>query len=148
MKVKDRHFETIWIHPDNSAIVQIIDQRFLPFRFIIEDIHSAEEMYVAIKDMHLRGAPLIGAAGALGVYLALTGCNEEVISKSYIAEKATYLKSSRPTAINLNWAVDRVLDALGEGGFRKELIEIARRVCLGIIDEERNNCLKIGEYGL
>ncbi|HLO59406.1 MAG TPA: S-methyl-5-thioribose-1-phosphate isomerase [Bacteroidales bacterium] len=148
MKVKGRHFETIWIHPDNSAIVQIIDQRFLPFRFIIEDIHSAEEMYVAIKDMHLRGAPLIGAAGALGVYLALTACNDKVIGKSYITKKAEYLKSSRPTAINLNWAVDRVVNALGEGGSRQELIEISRRICIGIIDEERHNCLKIGEYGL
>jgi methylthioribose-1-phosphate isomerase len=148
MKVKDRHFETIWIHPDNSSIVQIIDQRFLPFRFIIEDIHSAGEMYVAIKDMHLRGAPLIGAAGALGVYLALTASNEEVISKSYIAEQARYLKSSRPTAINLNWAVDRIVNALGEGGTRKDLIKISSKICNDIIDEERHNCLKIGEYGL
>lgn len=148
MKVKGRHFDTIWIHPDNSSIVQIIDQRFLPFRFIIEDIHSAEEMYVAIKDMHLRGAPLIGAAGALGVYLALTDCKDAVINKSYISEKAHYLKSSRPTAINLNWAVDRVVNALGEGGARKDLIEISLKICYDIIDEERHNCLKIGEYGL
>jgi len=71
MKVKGNHFETIWIHPDNPAVVRIIDQRFLPFDFRIEDLQTVEDMYMAIHDMHLRGAPLIGAAGALGMYLAL-----------------------------------------------------------------------------
>ena len=147
MKVKGSHFETIWIKRDDPTVVQIIDQRFLPFSFVIEDLRSVEDMYTAIKDMHLRGAPLIGAAGALGIYLALTGCPGKVIHHQYIEEKAAYLKSSRPTAVNLSWAVDRILHALGEGS-KDQLVEEARKVCYQIIDEERDNCLKIGQHGV
>jgi methylthioribose-1-phosphate isomerase len=153
MKVKGCHFETIWINPDNPAIVQIIDQRSLPFNFRIEDICSSEEMYVAIRDMHLRGAPLIGAAGALGMYLALLEFKGNKVPLEYVASKATYLKSSRPTAVNLSWAVEREereIKETGSGGERskQEVVEVARRVALEIIDEERTNCLKIGQHGV
>jgi methylthioribose-1-phosphate isomerase len=148
MKVKDCHFETIWIHREHPEIVQIIDQRALPFAFRIEDLKTVDEMYSAIKDMHLRGAPLIGAAGALGMYLAVLNSNEEIISKDYLDGKAAILSSSRPTAVNLRWAVDRVLDEIGLGGNKSELTVIARKACLQIIDEERENCLKIGQQGM
>ena len=82
MKVKGSHFETIWIDPADPFRVKIIDQRMLPFRFSIEDLRTAEEMYVAIRDMHLRGAPLIGAAGALGMFLAMVNSADTTIRKS------------------------------------------------------------------
>jgi methylthioribose-1-phosphate isomerase len=153
MKVKDNHFETIWINNNKSGLVQIIDQRYLPFTFRIEDIETAEDMFIAIRDMHLRGAPLIGAAGALGMYLAVLDHPGKNISDRYITEKANYLKSSRPTAVNLSWAVDRVAEALK--GLRpkakkskEEAVELAKHIALKIIDEERENCLKIGQHGV
>ena len=147
MKVKGSHFETIWIHPEDPSAVQIIDQRYLPFNFRIENIRTAEEMFTAIKDMHLRGAPLIGAAGALGMYLSMINCPGSVISRNYIAERALYLKSARPTAVNLSWAVDRVANDLGDGGARNVVIEMAKSICLRIVDEERANCYRIGQHG-
>jgi methylthioribose-1-phosphate isomerase len=148
MKVKDNHFETIWIHANNPAIVQIIDQRYLPFEFRIEDLRTVEDMYSAIRDMHLRGAPLIGAAGALGIYLALKNNSDTGITDEFIADRAAYLKSSRPTAVNLSWAVDLISKAVRQGRNKAEMIEIAREVALQIIDEERTNCLKIGQHGV
>ncbi|MFL6594901.1 MAG: S-methyl-5-thioribose-1-phosphate isomerase, partial [Chthoniobacterales bacterium] len=70
MNVGGRHFTTIWLKPGEERIVQIIDQRFLPHRFIIEDVRTTEEMATAIREMHVRGAGLIGAAAAFGIYLA------------------------------------------------------------------------------
>ncbi len=148
MKVNGRSFETIWIHPENPGIVQIIDQRQLPFEFCIENLRTCQEVYTAIRDMHLRGAPLIGAAGALGMYLAVMYYERDVIDKSFLAETAEYLKSSRPTAVNLSWAVDRVLEVSGAGGDKKSLSDQIRNICMEIIDEERQNCMMIGKYGL
>jgi methylthioribose-1-phosphate isomerase len=153
MKVKGNHFETIWIRSDNPAIVQIIDQRYLPFAFRIEDLCTAEDMFMAIRDMHLRGAPLIGAAGALGMYLAMIACEGESISQDYITEKAGYLTSARPTAVNLVWAVDRttkaIMGLIREGSVSKdEAVDTARGTALGIINEERGNCRKIGLHGV
>ncbi len=97
MKVNNQSYETIWLKPGDPRVIQIIDQRFLPFRFVIEDISSTEEMFHAIRDMHLRGAPLIGAAGAFGMYLAAINLTE-IKSSEYYINAANYLKSSRPTS--------------------------------------------------
>lgn len=148
MKVKGDHFETIWIHPHNRSVVQIIDQRYLPFEFRIEDLRMLEDMYTAIRDMHLRGAPLIGAAGALGMYLAVVNINDKRVEARRIADAATYLKSSRPTAVNLAWAVDRQVNALQGLTTREEMVETALNTAIGIVDEERMNCLKIGQHGV
>jgi methylthioribose-1-phosphate isomerase len=114
----------------------------------IEDIKTTEDMFIAIRDMHLRGAPLIGAAGALGMYLAVLDHPGKSISEGYIAEKANYIKSSRPTAVNLSWAVDRVSGAFKGLRPKEEAVELVKRIALQIIDEERENCLKIGQYGV
>ncbi|MBN1145469.1 MAG: S-methyl-5-thioribose-1-phosphate isomerase [Bacteroidales bacterium] len=148
MKVKGNHFETIWIHPHNQAVVQIIDQRYLPFEFRIEDLNTLEDMYTAIRDMHLRGAPLIGAAGALGMYLAVVNANGERIEERQITDAAAYLKSSRPTAVNLAWAVDRQVNALQGLTTKEEMMETALSTAIAVIDEERMNCLKIGQHGV
>jgi methylthioribose-1-phosphate isomerase len=148
MKVKGNHFETIWIQRNNPAIVQIIDQRYLPFEFRIEDISTFEDMYEAIHDMHLRGAPLIGAAGALGMYLALINITDRDDLSNYITVKAEYLKSSRPTAVNLAWAIDRVCEGIGKVSGLESKVRKALEISLKIIDEERTNCLHIGEHGV
>ena len=141
MRVDEDIYHTIWLKPDDSKVVQIIDQRFLPFRFVIEDISSVEEMYTAIRDMHLRGAPLIGAAGALGMYLA-------AVNKTDVHKAADYIISSRPTAINLEFCVTRVLKKTEAAFTYEEKVKAALDESLVIISEELENCRKIGEYGV
>lgn len=146
MKVKDRYFETIWIHPTDPARVQIIDQRFLPFRFVVEDLCSADDVFQAIRDMHLRGAPLIGVAGAMGIYLALAARKEEA-SMAELGAMAEYLKSARPTAVNLAWAVDRVVKAAECVSGISEQVRSSREAAQEILDGERENCRQIGIHG-
>lgn len=141
MRVGDKIFHTIWLHPERPTVVQIIDQRFLPFRFVIEDIATVEEMFVAIKDMHLRGAPLIGAAGALGMYLA-------AVNKNDVVKAAEHLISSRPTAINLEFCVNRVLHKIMSVHSGDEKVKAALNESLLIIGEELENCRRIGEFGV
>ena len=71
MKVGGQHFRTIWLHPANDRVVQLIDQRFLPHQFVIEDISTVAQMATAIREMHVRGAGLIGASAGYGMYLAV-----------------------------------------------------------------------------
>src|SRR5512145_268191 len=70
MKIQGRHYRTVWLKPDDPSVVQIIDQRHLPFVLVIEDLHTLEEIAVAVKEMHARGAGLIGAMAGYGMYLA------------------------------------------------------------------------------
>ncbi len=147
MKVNNQHFETIWIKKDDGSTVQIIDQRFLPFEFVIEDIRTVNEMFRAIQEMHLRGAPLIGAAGALGMYLATLNDHED-FSGSYFSAMASKLKLARPTAVNLEYAINRVMKVIQESVNSDEIRKSALNESLKIIDEEREYCRLIGTYGL
>jgi methylthioribose-1-phosphate isomerase len=70
MNINGKAFRTIWLKPGDEKVIQIIDQRHLPHQFIIEDLETVDQMATAIKDMHLRGAGLIGAAAGFGMYLA------------------------------------------------------------------------------
>jgi methylthioribose-1-phosphate isomerase len=148
MKVGNRYFRTIWLKEDNNVIVQAIDQRFLPHRFVIEDLHTVQEIVVAIKDMHLRGAGLIGAAAGYGMYLAAIEAPVGESFDKFILEAALLLKSSRPTAVNLEWAVNRSLDAILKAGSREEKIETSKSMAGQIADEDAENCRMIGKHGL
>ncbi|MBN1158413.1 MAG: S-methyl-5-thioribose-1-phosphate isomerase, partial [Bacteroidales bacterium] len=148
MKVRGKQFETIWLKPGDPEIVQVIDQRFLPFEFRIEDIGTAEEMVTAIRDMHVRGAPLIGVAGAFGLYLAVLKIQGHDEMDSRIRKAAIMLKTARPTAVNLSWAVDRVLLEIERAVSIGEKKAKALETALQILGEERASCRKIGEHGL
>src|SRR4051812_4553955 len=123
MKVGGQHFRTIWLHPTNERVVQLIDQRFLPHRFVIEEVSTVDQMATAIRDMHVRGAGLIGASAAYGMYLAAieaglsqTGSISVEEFNTYLANAAGRLKATRPTAVNLAWAIERVLACLASEG--------------------------------
>jgi methylthioribose-1-phosphate isomerase len=148
MKVNGIHYETIWLKPGDNSVVQVIDQRFLPFKFIVADLTSVEDVFFAIRNMQVRGAPLIGATAAMGLYLALLNYDENSDPDEFIREKARYLKSSRPTAINLAYAVNKVLQSVNTAEGLMQKITAARESALEIINEERQNCLNIGKYGL
>ena len=70
MKIAGKNYHTIWLSESNDEVVKIIDQRWLPHKFVIEELKLAEDVAIAITEMHLRGAPLIGVAAAFGMYLA------------------------------------------------------------------------------
>jgi methylthioribose-1-phosphate isomerase len=140
MKVAGQQYRTIWIDPDDSQKVCIIDQRRLPFHFAIESVRSVEQMATAIRDMHVRGAGLIGAAAGYGIYLAaMTGHDLNLA--------ANLLVDTRPTAVNLSWAVRRQLEAvkLSES---EDLIQITRETADIIANEDAVHCQQIGQHGI
>lgn len=127
-------------------MVQIIDQRWLPHRFVIEDLKSVDDAAIAIKDMHVRGAGLIGATAGFGMYLAALQA-PKTGSEAFLAESGKKLKATRPTAVNLAWAVDRQLEAISEGKSVNEMRRIALRVAKAIADEDAEFCRRIGVHG-
>jgi len=148
MIVDKKPYRTIWFKSEDTNIVCIIDQRYLPHKFLIEEISTVDEMVVAIKDMHLRGAGLIGAAAGYGMYLATIEAAKEKSFYQYIQESALKLISSRPTAVNLIWAVKRQLQTINEFNSINDIITASRGVALAIADEDAQCCKKIGDYGV
>src|SRR5215467_12657250 len=147
MNINGKAFRTIWLKPGDEKIIQIIDQRYLPHQFIIEDLKSVDEMAAAIKDMHLRGAGLIGAAAGFGIYLATLEAPKNAFDQ-YILLAAEKLRGTRPTAVNLTWAVNKQLSALQNGNTIQEKINIAFTIANEIANEDAEHCRRIGEHGL
>jgi len=151
VKVGGRHFRTIWLKPDDECVVQLIDQRFLPHRFVIEEVGTVEQMATAIREMHVRGAGLIGASAGYGMYLATI---EAVARPSvaefekHLAEAAAHVKATRPTAVNLSWAIERQLKSVAEGKTATEKVALALRTAKLIADEDAQHCRMIGQHGL
>src|SRR5205814_10640940 len=154
MKVGGQHFRTIWLHPINERVVQLIDQRFLPHRFVVEDVSTVEQMADAIRQMHVRGAGLIGASAGYGMYLAAieaglsrTGSISAKEFDARLTEAAERLKATRPTAVNLAWATERVRAGLAV----KQTLAVQEKVNLDLciakqIDVEvEENCGMIGK---
>ncbi|RLB64116.1 MAG: S-methyl-5-thioribose-1-phosphate isomerase [Deltaproteobacteria bacterium] len=148
MNVQGEHYRTIWIHPDDAKVVQIIDQRDLPHRFVVEDLVTTGEMAAAIKDMHVRGAGLIGAAAGYGMYLAAVTAPAQTELVAHLEAQGAELKATRPTAVNLAWAVDRQLAAVRSAAGRDEQLAAARRCADEIADEDAEFCRRLGEHGV
>jgi methylthioribose-1-phosphate isomerase len=146
MNVNDKPYRTIWVTADAEA-VEIIDQRQLPHQFVTERISSPTEMALAIRDMHIRGAGAIGAAAGFGMYLALVSTNGNLEGDG-VQHAAVELKASRPTAVNLGWAVDRQLRAIAKADTPSDRIGSALREAQAIADEDAEACRRIGEHGL
>jgi methylthioribose-1-phosphate isomerase len=147
MKVDGKEMRPIWFDK-KSEIVQIIDQRLLPHELVIEDLNSVDDVIRAIKDMYVRGAPLIGATGALGVYISLVQKGNRGEDDTYFRAECTRLKDARPTAMNLFWGVDRVRNRVLKEKSYEARVKAALTEALEVVEEEAVNCQKIGEYGL
>jgi methylthioribose-1-phosphate isomerase len=147
VNVQGEHYRTIWVHPDDSKVVQIIDQRDLPHRFVVEDLVTTDDVAAAIKDMHVRGAGLIGATAGYGMYLAAVTAPPEVEIVAHLEAQGAKLKATRPTAVNLAWAVDRQLTAVRSAAGRDDLLAVARRCADEIADEDAEFCRRLGEHG-
>jgi methylthioribose-1-phosphate isomerase len=151
VKVDGQHFRTIWLKQEDEAVVQLIDQRFLPHRFVIEEVHSVEQMATAIREMHVRGAGLIGASAGYGMYLAAIAAPALPAIAEFdeqLAQAAAQLKATRPTAVNLSWAVERQLKNIAKGKDVTEKVALALRTARSIADEDAEHCRLIGQHGL
>ena len=129
-------------------MVQLIDQRFLPHDFVIEEVRSVEQMATAIREMHVRGAGLIGASAGYGMYLAALEAAPRKSFDEHIAGAAAQLRATRPTAVNLSWAIERQLQAITAGQTADEKIALAFRTADLIADEDAEHCRMIGQHGL
>jgi methylthioribose-1-phosphate isomerase len=147
MKVAGKNYRTIWLKEDTEEAVSIIDQRMLPHKFVIAHLNTVEEMVNAIRDMQVRGAGLIGAAAGYGMYLAMLEIRAKQLSELFLLEAAQALKESRPTAVNLEWAVDRQLAAIAQGTSVEEKVKIAKDTATSIADEDASCCRDIGTHG-
>ncbi len=140
MRIQGKEYRTIWYE---DKIVKIIDQTKLPYQFIIKDLKSVKDAINAIKIMEVRGAPLIGGTAAYGMVLAI----QESTDKEFINKSAEELIQSRPTAINLKWAVDRMMKKLS-GIDSDQILDIALMEAKEICDEDEKFCENIGKNGL
>ncbi len=142
MKVGGQHFRTIWVQ-ENTHQVCVIDQTKLPFAFEILSLDTPMQMVHAIQSMQVRGAPLIGAAAAYGMALASLQASHD----AHFELTAKMLKASRPTAVNLAWAVERMLHVLLPLPFEARQDE-AWREAEKIAEEDAAQCQAIGQAGL
>lgn len=147
MNVDGRHYRTIWPDTADRRIIKIIDQRQLPHRFVVEELARLDDFVTAIRDMHVRGAGLIGAAAGFGIYSAVLEAPAADFD-ACINKAAEKLISTRPTAKNLGWAVDRQLQALKTEASPEARIEKSFATACLIADEDAEFCRCIGEHGL
>ena len=139
MKIKNKEYRTIWYEND---IVKIIDQTKLPHQFVIKDLKSVKDTINAIKIMEVRGAPLIGGTAAYGMALAV----KQNSKPDFIKKSSEDLIQSRPTAINLKWAVDRMMKKIS-GINSHRILDIALNEAKEICDEDEKFCKNIGLNG-
>ena len=141
MLVNDKHLTTIWYEKKTDK-VNIIDQRLIPFELKIIELNTVDEVCFAIKEMQVRGAPLIGVTAAYGMYIA-SKANSKF---DFLQEVSKRINSTRPTAVNLSWALSQVMNKIAdlkEDQTSAKILEIANQIRQDDID----NCKKIGEYG-
>ena len=140
MRIEGKEYRTIWFE---NNVVKIINQTKLPHQFIIKDLKTIKDAINAIKTMEVRGAPLIGATAAYGLVLAIIENNDQ----TFLKNSAENLIDSRPTAINLKWAVDRMMNKLS-GVNSNKILEIALNEAKDICEEDVKFCENIGINGL
>jgi methylthioribose-1-phosphate isomerase len=141
MKIKNKHYRTIW--PAGESAVDVIDQTKLPHEFRTRTLRSAAECAQAIRQMIVRGAPLIGVTAAYGIALAMQDDpGDEALDRAH-----DLLLETRPTAVNLRWALKRMCDALRNQP-REQRAAIAWKEAAAMADEDVAVCRSIGEHGL
>ena len=146
MRIDGTHYRSIWMEK-NPGIVKVIDQRKLPFEFRILELKSMEDAFDAITDMVVRGAPLIGATAAFGLYLAAFKSDPNHWCEE-VKEAAEKLISARPTAVNLKYAVDLLMEKVICVASRESMIKELFHLSIRFAEDEVIRCKLIGEHGL
>ncbi len=141
--------EAVRWSPEGTG-VRIIDQRLLPNEYVERDLRTLDEVCDAIRTLAVRGAPAIGVAGAMGIVAALAR-DAALPREAFVArarEVAATVRATRPTAVNLPWAVDRMRRVLARPGDAPALLQALRDEASAILEEDRAMCRRIGEHGL
>ena len=141
MLVKNKHLTTIWYEEETDK-VKIIDQRLIPFELKIVELNSVDEVCFAIKEMQVRGAPLIGVTAAYGMYVAAKESSE----LHFLKNASDKINATRPTAVNLSWALNKIMTNIvdiNKDQLPSKILELANQ----IRQDDINNCKSIGEYG-
>jgi methylthioribose-1-phosphate isomerase len=146
MDFKDTSARSVWLLEASRPGIGILDQRHLPHRLVVEELYTQQEVFEAIRAMHTRGAPLIGAVAAYGVWLAAVNDSPE---PGHLMEVCRYLDSARPTAVNLAWALNlqrRVLESHRHAA--DGLAEALLRQANSVAEEDVLCNASIGRHGL
>ncbi|MCK5437696.1 MAG: S-methyl-5-thioribose-1-phosphate isomerase [Desulfobulbaceae bacterium] len=146
MKVNGVNYRTIWPDKGDNKIIRIIDQRHLPHEFVVEDLKTVQDFETAIRDMHVRGAGLIGATAGFGMYIAALSAPAKRADE-HIKESSEKILATRPTAGNLAWAVKRQLQTISAEHSLEAKIKASFSTACAIADEDVEFCRNIGLHG-
>lgn len=137
--------KTIWWDDENTSI-KLVDQTKLPTEFLVIEIKTVERLCEAIKKLEVRGAPALGIAGAFGVALSAATCESDIEFSESVSEAAHLLRSTRPTAVNLSWGIDKVLRSMEN--LPPEMAKIlAVFAAKKIAEEDEASCRELGKHG-
>jgi methylthioribose-1-phosphate isomerase len=146
MRIGGKHFRSIWME-NRTGIIRVIDQRKLPFECSVMELGSVDETCDAIREMIVRGAPLIGVTAAYGLYLAARNSSPGNWCEEVKAAGGRLL-ATRPTAVNLQHAVEMGLNEVNCAGSREGMINQLFHIAARLAEDEVNRCRIIGDYGL
>ena len=141
MLVQNKHLTTIWYEQAIDK-VKIIDQRLIPFELKVVELDTVDEVCFAIKEMQVRGAPLIGVTAAYGMYIAA----KQNSDLNYLNKVSYKINATRPTAVNLSWALNKIMSNIvdiNKDQLPDKILELANQ----IRQEDIDNCKSIGEHG-
>ncbi len=148
MKAGQDDYRSLWFDPAHPGEVKVIDQRALPWELRIETLTSAEEVYLAIRDMMVRGAPVIGALASFGMYLFAFNHSTDLRLQESLNHIAEYLISSRPTAVNLAYAVRKQQEVYTAHNDNDRIIRAMREEAVTFAEAEIAASRSIGEHGV
>ena len=146
MNINGKHCHTIWLQENN--LVQVFDQRYFPHKTDVFDIKNTDQAAYAIKEMVVRGAPLIGVTAAYGMYLGCLEAKTQANPQEYIQKVANKLNATRPTAVNLAWAIEEMLRVIGQQNKVDDQITVALKRAHEIKEQDIDICFNIGQHGL
>ena len=150
MNIDNIPYRTIWEKEGDPGAIVIIDQRHLPHNLVLEDLRSSTDAARAIREMHVRGAPLIGSAAAYGLYLAARETSELTERKAdrHMHQAADLLRRTRPTAVDLFRAIDASMKAIAGIKDPEARVRLTLETARRITEESVDACRRIGEFGL
>ena len=148
MNINGKHCHTIWVNEKDEKLVQVFDQRFFPHKTEVFDIRTSDEAAFAIREMVVRGAPLIGVAAAYGMYIACLEAERATYPNEYIVQAAAKLNATRPTAVNLSWAIEEIFKVINPIKNIEDKIRAAFKRANEIKEEDIAVSYNIGKHGV